>query len=92
MPQMMIPSTPLIYDKEEHRLYEVTVYNADFKSPVKVRLNEMNANSATAYTAINADKIVEAYEEGKLQGPLLDIAASIGEEDNPVLMFMKEKR
>ena len=51
----------------------------------------MNANSATAYTAINADKIVEAYEEGKLQGSLLDIAASIGEEDNPVLMFMKEK-
>ena len=92
MPQMMIPSTPLIYDKEEHRLYEVTVYNADFKSPVEVRLNEMNANSATAYTAINADKIVEAYEEGKLQGPLLDLAASIDEEDNPVLMFMKEKR
>ena len=92
MPQMMIPSTPFVYDKEEHRPYEVTVYNADFKSPLEVRLNEMNANSATAYTAINADKIVEAYEEGKLQGPLLDIAASIDEEDNPVLMFMKEKR
>ena len=52
----------------------------------------MNANSATAYSAINADKIAEAYEEGKLQGSLLDIAASIDEEDNPVLMFMKEKR
>lgn len=92
MPQMMIPSTPFVYDKEEHRPYEVTVYNADFKSPLEVRLNEMNANSATAYTAINADKIVEAYEEGKLQGPLLDLAASIDEEDNPVIMFMKEKQ
>ena len=88
---MKIPSKGLVYDKVERQLYDMSVYNDDFKDPKSVGINETTGNSKSYYATINADKIVEAYEEGKLQGPLLDIAASIGEEDNPVLMFMKEK-
>ena len=92
MPEMKIPSKGLVYDKAERQLYNMSVYNDDFKEPKSVGLNETMGNSKSYYATINADKIVEAYEEGKLQGPLLDIAANIDEEDNPVLMFMKEKR
>ena len=92
MPEMKIPSKGLVYDKVERQLYDMSVYNDDFKDPKSVGINETTGNSKSYYATINADKIVEAYEEGKLQGALLGIAASIGEEDNPVLMFMKEKR
>ena len=92
MPEMKIPSKGLVYDKVERQLYDMSVYNDDFKDPKSVGINETTGNSKSYYATINADKIAEAYEEGKLQGSLLDIAASIDEEDNPVLMFMKEKR
>lgn len=35
--------------------------------------------------------LVEAYEDGKLQGPLKEIAADLEEESNPVIMIARYK-
>jgi len=91
MPQMSIPSTPLVYDKQERYLYENEVYNADFKKHTRVGLNVDGSVKGGAYAVINADKILDAYEEDNLQGPLVDIAAQLDAEDNPVVMLMREK-
>ena len=89
MPQMSIPSTPLVYDKQERYLYENEVYNADFKKHTRIGLNVDGSVKGGAYAVINADKILDAYEEGNLQGPLLSIVAQLDAEDNPVVMLMK---
>ena len=39
-----------------------------------------------------AYELVEANEEGKLKGRLKEIASTLDEEDNPVIMLMKQKR
>ena len=48
-------------------------------------------------TALNvryypADELLTALEEGKLKGKLKEIASTLGEEDNGVVMLLKQKR
>ena len=40
---------------------------------------------------MEAPGLVEAYEDGKLQGPLKEIAADLEEESNPVIMIARYK-
>ena len=53
--------------------------------------NPLNQPSCMAYETITADKLVEAYQEHKLQGQLEEIASKLDEEDNPVIMLVKRK-
>jgi hypothetical protein len=46
----------------------------------------------TAVEMLNPLRLVEAQEKGELSGPLAEIATSIKEDDNPVVMIVKFKR
>ena len=90
----------LLYDTEEESVYEYVVYNDDFTDERPLNLvrqypNTLLAvnNGEVAYVSkIDAPDLVEAYNDGKLRGPLKDIASKIDEEDNPVLMIAKYKK
>ncbi len=89
----------LVYDRISDEVFEVELYNDDFteKIPVKIMfdlfmLSFVN-NEEIAFTRIlSAYELVEAYNDGKLRGPLKDIASKIDEEDNPVILIAKYKR
>ena len=85
------PSENLIYDKQEKAVYTYTIQNTDFEgSDVTIWESSLNPEVAS-YRILYAHDLVEAYEEGKLKGRLKEIASTLDEEDNPVIMLMKQK-
>ena len=87
-----MPSTPLVYDVAEQKIYKYTVHNADYEDR-KENLSKQNVNNKIAfYQALPADELIEAQEDGKLKGKLSDIAAHLDIEDNPVVMIVKPKK
>lgn len=86
-----MPSTPLVYDVAEQKIYKYTVHNADYEDREE-NLSKQNVNNKIAfYQALPADELIEAQENGKLKGKLSDIAAHLDIEDNPVVMIVKPK-
>ena len=53
--------------------------------------NVGNGEVAT-YQALAADGLVEAYTDNGLKGELKEIASTLDEESNPVIMLMKYKK
>ena len=87
-----MPSTPLVYDVAEQKIYKYTVHNADYEDREE-NLSKQNVNNKIAfYQALPADELIEAQEDGKLKGKLSDIAAHLDIEDNPVVMIVKPKK
>ena len=87
------PTTDLVYDKQENALFKYTIYNDDFsdKRQMSLNLNPLNHEIATCQ-ALEAYQLVEAYEKGQLKGELKEIAATLEEESNPVIMLIKHKK
>lgn len=88
------PSTNLVYDKQENKIYHCLVHNGDYniKEEVKMNYYPINHNIASCHI-IPAHELVVAYQKGWLkEGRLKEIAATLNEEDNPVLMFYKQKK
>ena len=93
------PRTDIAYDKIENKVYEAVVYNGDFleKMPMKLGVNifilNIFNNEGVSFTeTLYAPDLVEALNDGKLRGPLKEIASRLDEEDNPVLMIAKYKK
>ena len=93
-----VPRTNLIYDKTEQTAYEGEVINRDFEGmPVNLWfahrvVMEFNDDEIAFATRLEAPDLVEAYNDGKLRGPLKEIASGLDEEDNPVIMIAKYKK
>ena len=84
----------LMYDKEEKAIYQATVYNDDYieKRPVAMTAQPIN-REVEDVTSLNAARLVEIYKDGKLKdGKLKTIASQLSEEDNPVIMLVKQKK
>lgn len=91
--------TDLMYDKGSNKIFEVAFYNSDYieKIPVKIMfkmfmLSFVNKEGIAFSKILPASDLVEAYQGNKLRGPLKEIAASLNEEDNPVIMIAKYKK
>ena len=83
----------LMYDKEEKAVYQVAVYNGDYaeKRTVAMTAKPINSEIEDA-TSLNASRLVEIYEKGQLKdGQLKEIASRLSEEDNPVIMLVRQK-
>ena len=93
-----VPRTNLIYDKTEQTAYEGEVINRDFEgTPVNLWfahrvIMEFNDDEIAFATRLEAPDLVEALNDGKLSGPLKEIASRLDEEDNPVILIAKYKR
>ena len=83
----------LVYE-EEKKLYQVTVYNNDYaeKRTVAMTVKSINREIENV-TSLNASPLVEIYKKGQLKdGKLKEIASRLDEEDNPVIMLVKQKK
>ena len=80
----------LVYDKHADEAYEPVVRNTDYEGQrVDLISHPLNSVGVAAFQVLPADELVEAYENGKLEGGLKEIASTLGEESNPVVMLMK---
>ncbi|WP_455630134.1 6-bladed beta-propeller [Parabacteroides sp.] len=87
------PTTDLLYDKQEQAIFEYTVYNNDYSDKRAVNMKTIPVNDEIAsWQSIEASLLIEDYENGKLKGRLKEIAASLDEESNPVIMLIKHKK
>lgn len=84
--------TPLVYDKQEKAIYNYKLYNDDFTNKVEVSHNvNFASNEIAKVSKLEAFDIVEAYNNGELKGRLKEIAATLNEDDNAVLMLIKPR-
>ena len=94
--RVVLPRTDLMYDMKENIIYEYSLYNADYVHKEFVSLGYggiafINKEIAFVKT-LEAPDLVDAYKNGNLKGKLKEIAASLDEESNPVLMIAKYKQ
>ena len=80
-------------------MFEYVLYNRDFMGETTgnlafdvLSLIVKNSKDIAFATRLEAPDLVEAYNDGKLRGPLKEIASSLDEEDNPVILIAKYKR
>lgn len=85
------PSVDLIYDKKDKSIYRYILRNADFEGSNVALWESSLSPEIASYRILYAHELVEAYKNGKLKGRLREIASTLGEEDNPVIMLMKQK-
>ena len=84
--------TNLMYDKAAQKVFEPQIKNADYEEgePVDLCSHPMNKPIA-AYQILQADQLVEAYREDELEGKLKEVAATLEEDSNPVVLILTEK-
>lgn len=90
----MFPSTNWVYDKESGTLCEYTMTNEDYpeeKILLESHIVNCDIQPGWGISRFNADKLIEAYHEDKLVGKLKEVASTLQEEDNDVLMVMRFK-
>ena len=84
----------LVYDREEKAMFQVAVCNDDYaeKRTVAMTAKSINREIENA-TSLNASQLVEIYKKGQLKdGKLKEIVSKLDEEDNPVIMLVKQKK
>ena len=88
------PKTFFMYDAQENDFFGYNVYNGDYSTKKEVYMNMLRpVNNDIEYCQhIEADQLVEDYAKGILKGRLNEIAAGLEEEDNPVIMLIKQKK
>jgi len=87
------PTSALIYDRQEQALYTPVVFNADWPGGNDVFMYGKILNrDITVIDTLFPTDLIEALEADELQGPLKELASHLSEDDNPVLMIMKEKK
>ena len=88
-----IPSTNLLYDKQENSIFKYTVYNDDYSIKKEMYMSTRPINQEImTWQRLYADQLVESYNKGELKDRLKEIAANLDEESNPVVMLLKKKK
>ena len=88
------PKTYFVYDTQEKDFFRYIIYNGDYsdkKEIYMVSLIPINPKGES-WSSINAFQLREDYEKGKLKGKLKEIAATLEEDSNPVIMLVKHKK
>ena len=85
------PSYDLIYDKLEKSIHTCIIRNADFEGNNVALWESSLSPEIASYRILYAHELVEAYENDKLKGRLKEIASTLDEEDNGVVMLLKQK-
>ncbi len=83
----------LAYDRMKDEWFEYSIYNKDFisKEPIFFTMQETTNQEIAFCQKLEADKLIEALAKGELSGKLKDIAASLNENSNAVIMLAKYK-
>lgn len=87
------PKKSLAYDRMQDVWFEYSIYNKDFisKEPIFFTMQETTNQEIAFCQKLEADKLIEALAKGELSGKLKDIAATLNENSNAVIMLAKYK-
>jgi hypothetical protein len=84
--------TKLVYDKQENTIYNYTVINNDYSTKKTLDFLTFNSNKTISFwQKLEAHELIELNQKGELKGKLKEIAATLDEDDNPVIMLVKHK-
>ena len=88
------PRSFMMYDKQEKDFFRYNVYNGDYSTKKEIYMNLLRPvnNEIESWQALEAHNLVEDYKKGILKGKLKEIAATLHEDDNPVIMLIKHKK
>jgi len=83
-----------VYDKDEKSFYGYIVYNGDYstKSEMYMSMARPISHEIESWYPLQSHRLVRSYERGELKGKLKEVAATLDEESNPVIMLIKHKR
>ena len=87
-----LPSKDLVYDTQDKAIYEYKLYNADITNKTEVDFRGPRNGEIIFIEVIDAYKLVEYYQKGELDGHLKQIASTLDEDDNPVIMIAKHRK
>ena len=87
------PTINLMYDVKNNSIHECIVYNGDFsiKKKVNMGMRTFNNDDIVFIYRYESYELIENLEKGQLSGKLKEIAETLNEEDNTVLMLVKNK-
>lgn len=88
------PKTYFVYDTQEKEFSRYIIYNGDYTSKNEfymVMLTPINAQGES-WATLNAFDLCRDYKKGKLKGKLKEVAATLEEDDNRVVMLVKSKK
>lgn len=88
------PKTYFMYDTKEQSFSGYILYNGDFATKKEVYMSATKpvSHKNELWYRLEAYQLVESYKKGELKGKLKEIAATLNEESNPVIMLIKHKR
>jgi hypothetical protein len=88
------PRTFFMYDMQEKAFFGYTVYNGDYSTKKEIYMNVLRPvnHEIESWQRLEAHELVESYGKGELKGRLKEIAATLNEEDNPVIMLVKHNK
>jgi hypothetical protein len=87
------PPAFMMYDKQENTFFGYNVYNGDYSIKKEIYMNRLRPvnHEIESWQPLEAYQLIESYEKGELKGRLKEIAATLDEYDNPVIMLIKHK-
>lgn len=86
--------TYFVYDTQEKEFSRYIIYNGDYTYKNEfymVMLTPINAQGES-WATLNAFDLCRDYKKGKLKGKLKEVAATLEEDDNRVVMLVKSKK
>jgi hypothetical protein len=88
------PRTFFMYDRQERAFFGYNVYNGDYSPKKEIYMNALRPvnHEIESWQPLEAHQLVESYKKGELKGKLKEIAATLNEDDNPVIMLIKHKK
>lgn len=89
------PTTDLVYDTQEKAVYTYKMYNQDFTDnrsfSLSLHPNTSLDSGILAFKVLQSDDLINALNDGKLQGSLKELVSTLDEESNPVIMLIKRR-
>ena len=88
------PSTFIMYDKQKKSFSRYIVYSGDYSTKKEIYLNSLKTDNYQigSWRSLEAYQLVDDYKKGILKGKLKEIASKLKEDDNPVIMLIKQKK
>ena len=85
--------TSFMYDTQEKAFFGYTVYNGDFSTQEEIYMSAGRPvnHEIELWYPLEAFELVESYKKGELKGKLKEVASTLDEESNRVIMLVKHK-
>jgi hypothetical protein len=89
------PKRYFMYDRQGKTFGGYTVYNGEYSTKKEIYMSAFRKlinHEIESWLRLESHELVESYRKGELKGKLKEIAATLNEEDNPVIMLISPVR